>query len=232
MTDLYRRYGKRAVDAALTLLSLPVTAPLIAIGWLVARRSTTGPGFFTQRRVGQNGRIFTIWKLRTMSPAIAAHTTDAEAHTVGVTTAANARITPAGAFLRRTKLDELPQLLNVLAGDMSLVGPRPDVPEWLDLMRQYPDALAVRPGLTSLASLAYVDEEDLLAQEADPVAAYGERILPHKLRLNELYARNLSLRLDAQILALTALSVASRQRARQAAIRLIAGLGGGPDPAV
>jgi len=228
VNDLYRQYGKRAMDAALTLLSLPVTAPLLAVGWLVARRSTNGPGFFTQPRVGRDGRIFTIWKLRTMRPPSAA---EAQSHTVGVTTAANTRITAAGAFLRRTKLDELPQLINVLRGEMSMVGPRPDVPEWLDLMRQYPDALRVRPGLTSLASLAYVDEEDFLAREADPLAAYGERVLPHKLRLNELYARNLSLPLDLRILALTLLSVASRRHARQAAAGIITALGGDPDPA-
>ena len=224
----YRRKGKRGLDLLTTLLTAPATTLVGAFGSITARISIRDHGMFSQQRVGREGQIFTIWKLRTMRPVTA---DELSAHDVGVTAGGNARITPAGAWLRRTKLDELPQLYNVLKGDMSLVGPRPDVPEWLDVWRQYPDALSVRPGLTSLASLAYVDEEDVLAAESHPVQAYAERILPHKLRLNELYARNVSLKLDLKILALTALSVVSRDRAQRSARRIIVALGGDPDPA-
>jgi lipopolysaccharide/colanic/teichoic acid biosynthesis glycosyltransferase len=214
----YRRWGKRGTDMVLVALSLPVTAPLTAVGWLLARLSTRDSGWFTQERIGRDGRTFVIWKLRTMRAPDPGDDQARFAHEIGVAAASAARITPVGAWLRRTKLDELPQLWNVVRGEMSLVGPRPDVPEWLGVLRGHPDALAVRPGLTSLASLAYHDEEEALAGEADPVAAYAERVLPHKLHLNEVYARGLSPGLDLRVLALTVLSIVSRPRA-QAAVR-------------
>jgi lipopolysaccharide/colanic/teichoic acid biosynthesis glycosyltransferase len=224
---LYVRQGKRALDLLLTILSSPVTAPLVLVGWVVARLSTRRPGFFTQPRVGRHGASFDIVKLRTMRPATAV---DAQAHDLGVTAGARARITPAGAWLRRTKLDELPQLLNVLRGEMSLVGPRPDVPQWREAIARFPAALDVRPGITSLASLAYADEEEVLAATSDPIAAYRDTVLPHKLRLNELYARHVSPALDARILGLTALSVVDRDRAADGARHLIRRLGGNPEP--
>jgi lipopolysaccharide/colanic/teichoic acid biosynthesis glycosyltransferase len=222
----YPRWGKRVIDLVLTTASIPVTAPLGALGWLAARWATGEPGLFTQDRIGLNGETFLIWKLRTMRPA---RPEEDASHRLGVTAGATARITRTGRWLRRTKLDELPQLRNVLAGDMSLVGPRPDVPEWLELLRRHPDALAVRPGLTSLASLAYADEEEVLAREVDPVAAYAEVVLPHKLALNELYARNLSPTLDFIVLALTAVSIVSRRTAQRGARAMITALGGSAD---
>jgi lipopolysaccharide/colanic/teichoic acid biosynthesis glycosyltransferase len=222
----YPAWGKRTLDLILVAASLPLTGPLALAGWIAARISTGDRGMFTQQRIGRSGEPFTIWKLRTMRPP---DDSEQASHEVGVTAGAAARITPAGRWLRKTKLDELPQLRNVIFGDMSLVGPRPDVSEWLDVMRRYPDALSVRPGLTSLASLAYVDEEETLARETNPVAAYAEKVLPHKMRLNELYARNLSPSLDVLILVLTAVSVFSRTTAQDWARSIIRALGGQPD---
>src|SRR6476660_9587971 len=118
---MYRRHIKRWCDVTVVLLTAPVTVPVTLIGWLVVRVASHGPGFFGQTRVGRDCQLFTIWKLRTMRDRVGGSS---------VTVGADPRITGVGRVLRRWKLDELPQLWNVLRGDMSLVGPRPDVPEW------------------------------------------------------------------------------------------------------
>ena len=215
--NLYARRGKRVLDVVVVVLSAPVAVPLAAAGWMAARVSTGG-GLFTQLRVGRGGNLFKIWKLQSMVPAGAE---DDQEHQFGVTTSRNHRIPRTGAVLRRTKLDELPQLWNVVRGDMSIVGPRPDVPRWLDLWKAADQALDVRPGLISLASLAYFDEESLLAKERDPVATYGNEILPHKLVLTNAYATHLSLALDLRLVALAAMALWDHQRALPRIRRLI-----------
>jgi lipopolysaccharide/colanic/teichoic acid biosynthesis glycosyltransferase len=153
------------------------------------------PAFFRQSRVGKNGRPFRIWKFRTMrvgSPGSV------------ITVAGDGRITRVGAALRRWKLDELPQLFNVLKGDMSLVGPRPEVAEYVHLEEPtWQAVLQVRPGITDLASLLYRNEEELLYAADDPNAFYRESVLPAKLFLNLAYLRSRSFRLDLRLILLT-----------------------------
>jgi lipopolysaccharide/colanic/teichoic acid biosynthesis glycosyltransferase len=164
-------------------------------------------------------RPFTLWKVRSMRPA---------ATGPSVTAADDTRITPAGRLLRRFKLDELPQLWNVARGDMSLVGSRPEVPEWVERFRaEFEDVLEVRPGLSDLASIIHFDEEAVLALTADRDAAYGEAILPDKLALNRLYVDNLSLRLDLHVIGLTLASIVARDWAAGRARRLAGSLARG-----
>src|SRR5262249_43180358 len=162
--------------------------PLLLIALLV-RLSSPGPALFRQARLGRGGREFAIWKFRTMR-------SDAAPGPL-ITAAGDARVTPLGRFLRHTKIDELPQLVNVLVGDMSLVGPRPEVPKYLPCYDRA--VLAVRPGITDPASIAYRDEEELLARFADPERAYVELVLPKKLELARAYLREQSLGRDLSL---------------------------------
>ncbi len=186
--------AKRAMDLALTLAALPLALPLMALIALWVRLDSPGPALFRQQRVGRGGRLFRIHKFRTMHVD--------EAHGAQITTAHDARITRAGRWLRRSKLDELPQLIDVLAGDMSLVGPRPEVPRYMAL---YPDEarrliLSVRPGITDRAAIAFRDEERLLAEASDPERAYIEQVMPIKQRHYLDYVATRSLVGDLRIL--------------------------------
>jgi len=199
--------AKRLFDIVVSLAALLLLAlPMLAVAaWI--KFDSAGPVFFRQQRVGRHGVPFAIHKFRTMR-----HGAGGLALTVGD----DARITRAGRWLRRTRLDELPQLLDVLAGDMSLVGPRPEVPRYVAL---YPPglrdrALAVRPGLTDPASLAYIDEAALLAAAADPEREYVERILPAKLQAAAAYAERATLASDIAVLARTARALLGKARAR------------------
>jgi lipopolysaccharide/colanic/teichoic acid biosynthesis glycosyltransferase len=189
--------SKRVFDllvatAALLLLALPMLA---VAAWI--RLDSPGPVFFRQQRVGRGGRLFEIHKFRTMRHAAAG-----PALTVGD----DQRITRAGRWLRRTRLDELPQLIDVLAGDMSLVGPRPEVPRYADQVHEPLRSrwLAVRPGITDPVSLAHLDEAARLAQAADPEREYVDHILPHKVQTAVAYAEQASLLSDLRVLARTA----------------------------
>lgn len=199
--------AKRLFDIVVSLAALLLLAlPMLAVAaWI--RLDSPGPVFFRQQRVGRHGVPFAIHKFRTMR-----HGAGGLALTVGD----DARITRAGHWLRRTRLDELPQLLDVLAGDMSLVGPRPEVPRYVAL---YPPglrelALAVRPGITDPASLAYIDEAALLAAAADPEREYVERILPAKLQAAAAYAERATLASDIAVLARTARALLGKAWAR------------------
>jgi lipopolysaccharide/colanic/teichoic acid biosynthesis glycosyltransferase len=153
------------------------------------------PVFFRQTRIGKNGRPFRIWKFRTMCVGSLGSV---------ITAAGDGRITRVGAVLRRWKLDELPQLFNVLTGDMSLVGPRPEVAEYVRLeLPMWQAVLQVRPGITDLASLLYRNEEKLLGAAHDPNAFYRESVLPAKLLLNLAYLRSRSFWLDLRLIVLT-----------------------------
>jgi len=156
-----------------------------------------GPVFFRQVRVGRGFRPFRIIKFRTMVE-------DAARRGGPLSIGADPRVTRVGRWLRRLKLDELPQLFNVLAGDMSLVGPRPEVPEYVERYRaDYADILTVRPGMTDLASLKYRDESALLAAAADPGAEYVRVILPDKIRLAREYVRRSSVLFDLSLILRT-----------------------------
>lgn len=193
---------KRLFDIAFALLALLLLGPLLLAVALWVRLDSPGPVFFRQQRVGRGGRLFAIYKFRTMH-------TGAEAMGPQITVGEDARITRAGAWLRHGKLDELPQFLNVLRGDMSVVGPRPEVPRYVAL---YPadvreTVLSVRPGITDLASIEFRDESALLARSSDPERTYVEQILPAKLRHAQEYVRTRSLWLDLRIIARTVLAV-------------------------
>lgn len=174
---------KRTFDIGASAIGLAVLWPLIVITWLLAARDTGTSGLFRQERVGKDGELFTVIKLRTMR---------AEVGTT-ITTANDRRITRLGAKLRRYKLDELPQLWNVLIGNMSFVGPRPDVPGFLDrLQGEDRELLRLRPGITGPASLKYRNEEEILANVEDPERYNSEVIWPDKVRINRDYMRTWS----------------------------------------
>ncbi len=184
---------KRLFDIAVSALALLGLAPLLLALALWIRLDSPGPVFFRQQRVGRHGVPFHIHKFRTMADG---------APGLPITVGADPRITRAGAWLRRTRLDELPQLWDVLRGRMSLVGPRPEVPRYV---AHYPPALraqvlAVRPGITDPASLAHLDEAALLAAATDPEREYIERILPAKLQRAANYARHATLATDIALL--------------------------------
>ena len=189
---------KRAADAGMSALGLIVLAPALVAIALSVKVSSPGPIFFFQERVGRNGKKFKLIKFRTMThePGRAG---------LGITARGDPRITPVGRILRKYKLDELPQLLNVLRGDMSIVGPRPELEKYVEqFASDYRDILRVRPGLTDPAALAFRDEEQVLASFADPERAYVETVLPRKLQLSRDYAAKAGLRSDVKVIALTA----------------------------
>jgi lipopolysaccharide/colanic/teichoic acid biosynthesis glycosyltransferase len=196
-----RTFDFLAASIALTLLSPLLAAIAVAI-WLDDRRSP----FFLALRVARGGGDFRMVKFRTMIP-------DAWKSGVNSTASSDSRITRVGKWLRKSKLDELPQLWNVVAGDMSLVGPRPQVRADVNL---YTSAefrmLAARPGITDLASIAFADEGEILAGSADPDLLYNQIVRPWKSRLILLYLENRSFLLDLHILLLTALALVSRPR--------------------
>ena len=199
-------FGKFVFDRLVSFLGLIILLPvLVIVAILVKVKMPGGPVFFSQKRVGRNGRLFTMHKFRTM-------TMDHGGSSVSV--AGESRITPLGAKLRKYKLDELPELWNVLIGDMSFVGPRPDVPGYADaLVGEDREVLQLRPGITGLASLKYRNEEELLARVAlegidgytDPVKYNDEVIYPDKVRLNRYYLNHYSFWMDIKMIFATVL---------------------------
>lgn len=181
--------AKRLLDFGASLVGLLLTGWIIVLASLVARFETGEPGIFVQSRIGRHGRPFDLYKIRTMRSAAGTATT--------VTTRDDPRITKSGRFFRRTRIDELPQLYNVLIGEMSLVGPRPDVAGFADRLEGAERAiLSLRPGITGPATLAYRDEEALLARVEDPEAYNRDVVYPEKVRINLDYIRHYSLRHD------------------------------------
>ena len=201
---------KRLFDMLCAGAGLVLLAPLLLGIALWIKLDTPGPVFFRQQRVGRGGALFRIHKFRSMRADAAQNgaqdgAQDGERSGPQITVGADPRITPAGRFLRRTKLDELPQLLDVVAGSMSLVGPRPEVPRYVAM---YPAALrdkvlSVRPGITDPASIAYRDESRLLAQAADPERVYIEQVMPAKLRFAAEYVDRMSMLNDVRLIAAT-----------------------------
>jgi len=185
---------KRALDIGLSLIGLALIWPLLALIGLGVWTGSGRPALFSQTRVGRGGRPFRVRKFRTMRPLRGAEAGSFEP-------GGRERITRFGRLLRDWKLDELPQLWNVLKGEMSFVGPRPEIRKWVDL---YPErwraVLSVKPGITDPASLCYRDEEAVLAASADPEGTYRNVILPHKLDLYEAYVRDRTLPGDIRII--------------------------------
>ena len=197
---------KRTFDFLASSLGLCLLSPLFLVVAIAIRIDSPGPVFFRQDRVGKDGENFLIYKFRSMV---------ANASEIGplITTAGDARITRVGRFLRRTKLDELPQLLNVWRGEMSLVGPRPEVPTYVALYNERQrEVLSVRPGITDPASIAYADEEEILGEASDPARVYVEEVLPRKLELNLQYIEKMSLHYDVWVIWKTIWKVVSKIR--------------------
>ncbi len=199
---------KRVVDVAFAALALALLWPL---GLVIAAAVTLGdggPAFFRQERVGRGGRTFRMWKFRTMIVG-------AERSGRHLTVGADPRVTRVGAVLRRTKLDELPQLLNVLRGQMSMVGPRPEVRRYVAFYTAEQRAvLKLTPGITDPASLRYRDESELLAESADPERTYVEHIVPQKIRLNLAYAASATWLTDIGVIWATVRTLFARGRSR------------------
>ncbi len=188
---------KRTFDLLLSAMILVLMSPVMAIVALSILLESGGPVLFSQVRVGRRFREFHILKFRTMAVRNDGPT---------VTVAGDRRITRVGAILRKTKLDELPQFWNVIRGDMSIVGPRPEVPEYVGLYHaRYEHILSRRPGITDFASIYYRDEETLLSQSDNPLMEYRTRVLPAKLDLADKYLRERNAWVDLRIIALTAL---------------------------
>ena len=215
--------GKRGTDIALAVLGLvgasPVLIPVMVGVWRQDRHSP----FYIAARVGKDDRDFRMAKLRSM--IVNAHTTGVDS-----TGASDARITPIGKFIRKYKLDEVVQLWNVLKGDMSLVGPRPNVRRETDLYTaQERRLLSVKPGITDFSSIVFSDEGEILEHEADPDIAYNQLIRPGKSRLGLFYVDRMSLRVDIELIGLTAVAVFARPRALNGLVRLLQRLDADPD---
>lgn len=188
---------KRALDILAAGAGLVVLLPLLVVVALLVKLDSRGPVFFRQERVGRGFQPFFICKIRTMI---------LEASRAGglITVGDDPRITRVGRCLRRLKIDELPQLWNVFVGDMSLVGPRPEVPKYVEMFRKdYEEILRVRPGITDLASLCYRSEADVLARYPDPSEAYRSQILPEKIRLAKEYLKRSSFVYDLKLIGMT-----------------------------
>jgi lipopolysaccharide/colanic/teichoic acid biosynthesis glycosyltransferase len=196
--------AKRLFDLVAAGAGLLVLAPLLLLLALWIKLDSRGPVFFRQERVGRAGVLFRIHKFRTMR-------VDAERHGQ-LTVGKDSRVTGAGAFLRKSKLDELPQLIDVLVGSMSLVGPRPEVPKYV---AHYPAevkdlVLSVRPGITDWASIKMIDENEILGAAADPERAYIEEVLPQKLAYYVAYAQGHTLLDDIKIIFATLAKIITR----------------------
>jgi lipopolysaccharide/colanic/teichoic acid biosynthesis glycosyltransferase len=194
--------AKRLFDLVASALGLLVLAPLLIAIAVAIKLESHGPVFFRQERVGRYGKTFRIHKFRTM-------VTDAERRGLQITVGSDARVTKVGAILRKYKLDELAQLIDVFNGDMSLVGPRPEVPRYVDC---YPaeardTVLSVKPGITDRASIEYKDENEILGKAMDPHKAYVEEVLPVKIRYYMDYVRNRSFWGDIRIIFATLLAI-------------------------
>lgn len=192
---------KRAMDVVVSAAALCVLWPLYLIIALAIVIDDPGPVFYRQVRVGRGGKPFRIFKFRSM-------VVDADKKGLEITVGHDRRITRVGAFLRKTKLDELAQLLNVLCGQMSFVGPRPEVPRYVELYTPYQrQVLLVRPGITDYASIAYRNENDLLEASQDPERMYIEQIMPAKIELNMKYLREISPAADIRLIFKTMAAV-------------------------
>jgi lipopolysaccharide/colanic/teichoic acid biosynthesis glycosyltransferase len=197
---------KRLLDMILSAAGILIATPILIIAAIAIKLDTKGPVIFSQERIGRHFGTFRIYKLRSMTAATSATGP-------AITVAGDARVTRVGRILRKTKIDELPQLFNVLKGDMSLVGPRPEAPKYVELFRaDYEEILTCRPGITDLASIRYRNEEGVLAAATDPEREYIERILPDKIGLAKQYVRHSSAAMDLRLLVATLVKIVVRDR--------------------
>jgi len=190
------RFKKRFFDIILSVVGISLTWWLMLLAWIIASVETKSNGLFMQKRIGRNGKPFFILKIKSMKPTNGIDTT--------VTTSNDSRITKSGTFFRKTKIDELPQLFNVIFGTMSFVGPRPDVPGFADkLVGEDRVILSVRPGITGPASLKYKNEEEVLAKQKDAQRYNKEVIWPDKVQINKTYIKEWTLKKDIEYILRT-----------------------------
>ena len=191
----------RFFDFILSLVGLVVLAPIFIVLAIWIKTDSKGPVFYKQVRVGQNGIDFGLFKFRSM-------VVDADKKGLITVGGRDPRITRSGYFIRKYKLDELPQLINVLVGDMSLVGPRPEVRKYVDLYTdEQQKVLSAKPGITDYASIEYMDENEILGKSSDPEKTYIEEIMPEKIKYNMKYINNKSLFEYFKIILLTVLKI-------------------------
>jgi len=201
MRELYLRYGKRYFDLSVSIVSLVILLPVFLLVAVAIKLDDGGPVFFFQERVGRNFSTFKVVKFRTM-------TTDPQVAGPLVTSENDKRITKVGKILRKLKIDELPQIFNVLRGEMSIVGPRPEVPKYVKLFeKDYRKLLTVRPGMTGYASVVFRNEEQILSRYTEPETGYVTEILPKKIKLELIYVSRVSFILDIKIFLWTFLKV-------------------------
>jgi len=192
---------KKLFDYSCSFLGMVLLSPLFIVTIVLIKTSMPGPVFFVQSRVGQGGRTFNLVKFRSMSVK---HNASSGSFDAGD----KSRITGLGKILRRTKIDELPQLINILRGEMSFVGPRPEVKKWTEVYPEKWDIVhSVKPGMTDYASIEFRNEEEILASSDDPELTYRDEVLPRKLELYINYVKNHSFTGDLKIIYLTAKAV-------------------------
>lgn len=200
--SLYERRFKRVFDVAAAGAGLVILSPVLLAVAAAIKLLDPGPVLFRQTRAGLGSKPFDILKFRTMRAGAAG---------APITTGGDERVTPLGRILRKTKLDELPQLLNVLRGDMSVVGPRPEVPRYVELFKDdYKLILSVKPGITDYAAIKYRDEEAVLAGYRDPEEGYVTKVLPDKIALYRSYITDIGFATDVKIILATAAKVVGR----------------------
>jgi len=195
--NFYTRFGKRGFDLLIAVPGLFLLSPFLLSIAFIIKITDPGPVLFIQTRIGKQFRPIRIYKFRSMLPG-------AEKQGAGITVAHDLRITRIGKILRATKMDELPQLLNVIKGDMSFVGPRPEVAEFVTLFKaDYEDILKVRPGITDYASIEYRHEEDILTAYEDIRSGYIKEVLPAKIKLYKKYLQEISFLTDSKLIFMT-----------------------------
>lgn len=197
--NMLNKFIKRTFDVIASSIGIVILSPFLIIISLIIKCTSEGPILFKQKRVGKDEKVFEIYKFRTM-------VVNAENLGTQITIGADKRITKIGSFLRKYKLDELTQLFNVFKGEMSLVGPRPEVPRYVDLYtKEQKEVLKVRPGITDYASLKYSDENDLLGKVDNPEEYYINVIMQDKLKLNSEYVKDNNIFRDIKIIFQTIL---------------------------
>ena len=194
---MYRAFGKRAFDLLSSISGLIILSPLFILISIWVKTSSKGPIFFVQKRVGKDFKEFNLYKFRSM-------VVDAPKTGLQITSGDDPRITKVGKFIRKTKIDELPQLINVIKGEMSLVGPRPEVKKYVDIKKDdYKKVLSVHPGITDLAAIEFRDEEKILEGFEDKEKAYINEVLPQKIALYYKYIDNITFKSDIKIILQT-----------------------------
>ena len=201
MNIFYTCYIKRILDLIYASIGLTILFPILFIIGILIKLNSKGPIFYKQTRIGKNFKPFKILKFRTMI-------INADKKGLKITTKNDLRITKIGKILRKTKLDELPQLINVIKGDLALVGPRPEVKKYVTLFKkEYKSLLMFRPGITDNAAIAYIDEESLLEKAENPEKTYIKKIMPKKLKIYNTYIQSISFLTDTEIILKTILKI-------------------------